>query len=77
MLEQAGNITKLEWISCPDCSTTFQVAVPSITSDMRIRIKADYVDTRQYWLRVRCVNSTCKKMFFVETNLPKNFRTSR
>ena len=74
MTQQSGNITKLEWVTCPNCSQTFQIAVPTKATDMRIRIKAQYVDIRQYHLRLYCINPSCRSLFFIETDLPKGFR---
>ena len=73
MTQQSSNITKLEWVSCPDCSQTFQVAVPAKATDMRVIRNAADVNLRQYYLRVRCINPTCKRFFFVETDLSAEF----
>lgn len=73
MTQQSGNITKLEWVTCPQCSQTFQVSVPTKATDMRIRRSAAQVDIELYYLTVPCINPTCRKTFFVETDLPSEF----
>lgn len=67
MNEQPSNVTRLEWITCPFCSQTFQVAVPAKATDIRIRQYSANYDL--YRLSVKCISPQCNRDFIVETNL--------
>jgi hypothetical protein len=66
--EQSGNITRLEWITCPECSQTFQIAVPAEATNIRVR-SSDYRADVYYCFRVRCINSSCRSSILIETDL--------
>jgi len=68
--QPGSSIMKLEWITCPFCSTTFQVAVPAKATDMRVRESKPWTIAMTYCLQVHCINSVCKRIFWIETNLP-------
>ena len=70
MTQQSGNLTKLEWVTCPHCSTTFQVAVPAKAADMRVWEKEPWTKYTIYSLSVCCIHPQCLKKFWVETDLP-------
>jgi len=70
MAQQPSNITKLEWVTCPHCTQTFQIAIPAKASDIRVR-PVDYeAHWMKYCFRVRCINPSCRDYFQVETDLP-------
>ena len=70
MAQQSGNITKLEWVTCPRCSQTFQIAIPAKTMDMRVWPEGYEPPWNKYCFRVRCINSSCQDLMWVETDLP-------
>lgn len=70
MAQQPGNITKLEWVTCPSCTQTFQIAIPARASDIRVRLDGYMTRLGKYSFRVRCINPSCRGYFVVETDLP-------
>ncbi len=67
MPEQPASITRLEWITCPECSQTFQVAVPTRARDILVRQSSlGYKSPSTYHFRVRCINPSCRRSIFVE-----------
>jgi hypothetical protein len=71
MAQQPSNITKLEWITCPRCTQTFQIAIPAKASDMRVWADGDhYPPYDKYCFRVRCINPSCLQLILIETDLP-------
>ena len=70
MAQQPSNITKLEWVTCPFCSGTFQIAVPTKATDMRTWPKKPHTFYSKYCLSVRCVKPSCSREFWIETDLP-------
>ena len=64
--QSSGNATKLEWVTCPSDSITFQIAVPSNVTDMRVSRIKPYI-TSKYCIEVICPK--CKQSFYIETNL--------
>jgi hypothetical protein len=71
MTQQSGSITKLEWITCPVCSQTFQVAIPARATDMRVWSEKPILFLTKYCLHVRCTNDSCGSEIWIETNLPR------
>ncbi len=63
---QSGSRTDLEWVSCPSCSTTFRVAVPSHFERLYIVEDEDDIGEDSYYQRVSCVNDNCDMEFYVE-----------
>ncbi len=67
--EESGTRSRLEWVSCPSCSTTFRVAVPAQYASMDIEALADEEDEgavmeqleEHYdsFQRIRCPSRSC------------------
>ena len=55
----------LEWVSCPNCSTTFRVAVPSHYDTIEIAEDVDETEDVEYSQRVRCANNDCRIEFYL------------
>ena len=68
MAEKSGAITKLEWVTCPYDSATFQIAVPAQTREIRISRDTPFYQYSHYCLDISCPQ--CKLKFWIETNLP-------
>ena len=71
MAQQPGNITRLEWVTCPMCSQTFQIAIPAKAMDMRVWPAGHYIPNlyQNYCFSVRCINASCRQMIQIETDL--------
>ena len=71
MAQQPGNITRLEWITCPRCTQTFQIAVPAKAADMRVWPQDHEIDrfSDNYTFSVRCINPACRESIQIETDL--------
>jgi len=67
---QSGNVTKLEWVTCPRCSQTFQIAIPARTMDMRVWPSSYEPPFNRYCFRVSCINLSCHELIWIETDLP-------
>lgn len=67
-MERPGSITKLEWVTCPSCASTFQIAVPSGAQHMRVSKSQTY--SANYEFPIVCANADCQKEFWIETDLP-------
>ena len=66
--EETGSRSHLEWVSCPNCSTTFRVAVPSQYMSIEIEQLDDEDDEAEFsevldqydgYQRVKCQNPDC------------------
>ena len=57
--------TALEWVTCPHCTTTFRVAVPSHydTLDMVLSEENLRGEGSQ---EVKCVSQSCQKIFYLD-----------
>ena len=69
--EQTGPRSTLEWVSCPECSTTFRVAIPSQFEEFVIHhhLPEDAEDVSDYWQTARCPNKDCRAWFHLELYL--------
>ena len=73
MREETGARSNLEWVSCPNCSTTFRVAVPSQYTSIDIEQDdneydetefEDVLDAYDGYQRVKCQNRICSSPVF-------------
>ena len=55
----------LEWVSCPQCTTTFRVAVPTQYSQIDIEEDENDLDEYSASQAVPCVDETCDRVFFL------------
>ncbi len=68
-MEETDSVTKLEWVTCTACGTTFQVAVPIETKRMRVSIGRPWNIITKYSFPVCCANPDCRIEFWVMTDV--------
>ena len=63
----AGARMTLEWVTCPRCSTTFRVAVPSHYGELDVELSLKDIEEFDYegHQPVPCVSTTCRKIFYL------------
>ena len=53
----------LEWVSCPNCSTTFRIAAP--TQYRNMEIEWDEGEIKGHYQKVTCVDDECSAEFYL------------
>jgi len=62
-----GSANKLEWITCPYDSATFQIAIPASVSEIRISTEK-FETQKHYTLDISCPE--CDNDFYVLPDVP-------
>lgn len=73
MNNEPSSATKLEWVTCPWDATTFQIAVPARTMEIRPSAGLPMGQHIHYCMEVNCPK--CNNHLWIETNLPYFMQT--
>lgn len=60
--ETSGTRTNLEWVTCPVCSATFRVAIPTQYLKVTIGMQPDYTTGTENQ-QIRCIGNGCQVTF--------------